>query len=170
MAFCTHCGTPLEEGAAFCPHCGAKTVPSQQANTNTAYTNPAPNTAPPSYAANTSGPIDPRDIADNKGMAFLAYLGVLFFIPLVARPESKYCRFHANQGLVLLLLDIAIYIVAAILSSLFLMISWRMYWLSSLLYLAASGIVLTFSIMGIVNAATGKAKRLPIIGNINIIK
>lgn len=44
---------------------------------------------------------DPADIEKNKTMAGLAY--ILFFLPLVASPDSPFGRFHANQGLVLLL-------------------------------------------------------------------
>ncbi|NLA78908.1 MAG: hypothetical protein GX845_05135, partial [Erysipelothrix sp.] len=38
-----------------------------------------------------------EDIEKNKTMAGLAYL--IFFLPLVAAPESKFGKFHANQGL-----------------------------------------------------------------------
>jgi hypothetical protein len=39
---------------------------------------------------------DQADIEKNKTMAGLAYL--LFFLPLVACPDSPFGRFHANQG------------------------------------------------------------------------
>lgn len=35
----------------------------------------------------------PEDIEKNKTMAGLAYL--LFFLPLIACPESRYAKFHA---------------------------------------------------------------------------
>ena len=38
-----------------------------------------------------------------KVMSALAYLWILFFLPLVVCPDSKFGRYHANQGLVLLL-------------------------------------------------------------------
>lgn len=47
----------------------------------------------------------PEDIEKNKTMAGLAYL--LFFLPLIACPESKYAKFHANQALLLLIAGIA---------------------------------------------------------------
>lgn len=43
----------------------------------------------------------PEDIEKNKTMAGLAYL--LFFLPLIACPESRYAKFHANQALLLLI-------------------------------------------------------------------
>lgn len=45
-----------------------------------------------------------EDIQKNKTMAGLAYL--LFFLPLVACPESEYGKFHANQSLLLWLVAI----------------------------------------------------------------
>lgn len=41
---------------------------------------------------------DPRDIQNNKVMAILAYFGILVLIPIFAAKESKFARFHANQG------------------------------------------------------------------------
>lgn len=37
-----------------------------------------------------------EDIEKNKVLSAVAYL--LFFIPLLAAPDSKYGKFHANQG------------------------------------------------------------------------
>ena len=45
----------------------------------------------------------PQDISDGKAMSILAYFGILFFLPLVVCPQSRFGRFHANQGLILLL-------------------------------------------------------------------
>ena len=48
--------------------------------------------------------IDPADIEKNKTMAGLAYL--IFFLPLLACPDSKYGRYHANQALLLFILGL----------------------------------------------------------------
>ena len=48
----------------------------------------------------------------NKVMAILAY--IIFFIPLLAAKESKFAMYHANQGLVLFLLAVAVSIVGTI--------------------------------------------------------
>jgi hypothetical protein len=42
--------------------------------------------------------------SDEKVLSSLAYISVLFIVPFLARPDSQYCKFHANQGLVLFLL------------------------------------------------------------------
>lgn len=45
-----------------------------------------------------------EDIEKNKIMAGLSYF--IFFLPLIACPESGYAKFHANQALVILILGI----------------------------------------------------------------
>lgn len=44
------------------------------------------------------------DIYDNRIWGILAYF--LFFIPLIFAKESKFARFHANQGLLILIVSI----------------------------------------------------------------
>lgn len=44
---------------------------------------------------------DKKDIDDNRLVACLSYIGILFIIPLLAKRDSKYCQEHAKQGLVL---------------------------------------------------------------------
>ena len=111
---------------------------------------------------------DPQDINQNKVMALLAYFGILFLVPLLAAKDSKFAKFHANQGIVLFICEIAACIVTFFLSFLFglINIGWLGSLLGYLLYLAC-GIL---AIMGIINAAQGKAKELPLIGKIKILK
>ncbi|SDM52351.1 hypothetical protein [Acetanaerobacterium elongatum] len=105
---------------------------------------------------------DPADIEKNKAIAGIAYLGILFFLPLVICPDSKYGKFHANQGLVLLIFGIVASIVGTILAFIP-YIGW-------LFQLLLSLGVLALAIMGLINGFTGKAKELPIIGKIRILK
>jgi len=106
--------------------------------------------------------MDPQDIESNKVISLFSYLGILFLIPLLAAKDSKYARFHANQGLVLFLAEIVVNIVGIILA--FIPI------IGAILLFVLEIIVLVLVIMGIVNSITGKAKELPIIGKIKIIK
>ena len=46
---------------------------------------------------------DTQDAQDAKIWSVLAYFGILFFLPLVAVPNSAYGKFHASQGLILLI-------------------------------------------------------------------
>jgi len=101
--------------------------------------------------------ISQDDINQNKGMAMVAY--ILFFIPLIAAKESKFAMYHANQGLTLFLLAVAVNIVLTIIP----IIGWL------LLPLANLG-VLALAILGIVAAAQGQTKPLPIIGAYTLMK
>lgn len=178
MAFCSKCGAQVQDGVAFCPQCGnqlqsaqqpqqQQQPPQQQYQQYQQYQQPQQ----PQYAT------PEQDIQENKGIAWLAYLGFLFFIPLVARPQSKYCRFHANQGLVLLILDAAAMILMAIISAI---ITPSVYGIpiptpatlaiTGILYAVIGIGAAVLAIMGIINATGGKMKQLPIIGKISIIK
>lgn len=99
----------------------------------------------------------PEDIEKNKTMAGLSYL--LFFLPLIVCPESKYAKFHANQGLLLLIVGIAGNVILVIIP----IIGWM------LLPVLVIG-VLVLGIMGLVNGFGGKARRLPLIGRFDILK
>ncbi len=98
-----------------------------------------------------------EDIEKNKTMAGLAYL--LFFLPLIACPQSGYAKFHANQALILLIVGVAGNVLLGIIP----IIGWVL--------LPFFGIgVLILGIMGLINGFGGKAKRLPLIGRFTILK
>jgi len=103
-----------------------------------------------------------QDVADNKVMAILSYFGILFVIPLFAAKESPFAKFHANQGLLLFLAEIALYIVYYILLLVLPIIGL----IFSILFLG----ITVLAIIGIINAAKGEAKELPLIGKYRIIK
>lgn len=158
MAFCNKCGNQLPDGANNCPNCGAPVGDTQQ--NAQAFVNNMMNTE------DSTAQFDPQDITANKGMSVLAYIGILFLIPLLACPNSRFARFHTNQGLVLFLLGVAIGIVTAIIG-LIPVIGWIF---GGLISAAGSIFTLVLMIMGIVNAAQGQAKELPIIGKITLLK
>jgi len=54
----------------------------------------------------TSPFFDPKDIEENKGVAALSYLFILFLIPLLTRKNSKFSQAHAKQGLILCIMEI----------------------------------------------------------------
>ena len=105
---------------------------------------------------------DAEDIEKNRAFAIIAYLWILFVVALIAAPNLKFAKFHANQGLVLFLAELifgASCLVLAfipILGHLTILAGW------------VAGIV--FAILGIVNAAGGQCKPLPLIGHFQIIK
>lgn len=49
---------------------------------------------------------DPKDVEDNKIIASLSYIWILFLIPLIAKKDSKFAVEHAKQGLVLFIVEI----------------------------------------------------------------
>jgi len=86
----------------------------------------------------------------NVGMAVLCYLGILVLVPLLTDAKNDpFVKFHIKQGLVLLIVDI---------------IASFIFWIPFIGWILWLGIVILF-IMGIVNAAGGKEKELPLIGS-----
>lgn len=108
---------------------------------------------------------DPNDIQQNKVMAILAYLSWLVLIPLFAAKESKFARYHCNQGIMLAIAEIIVWVIFGILS-IIPYVGWIFIVLNSLISL----VCLVFTVTGIINAANGKAKELPFIGKFNILK
>lgn len=161
MAFCNKCGKEIPVGANNCPNCGAPAGNTQQ-NTQNAqnFVNNMMNTN------DTTSQFDPQDINDNKGMSVLAYIGILFLIPLLACPNSRFARYHTNQGLVLFLLELAIGVVTGI----FGIIPIAGLIIGGLLSAVGGIFTLVLMIMGIINAAQGQAKVLPLIGKITLLK
>ena len=153
MLTCKQCGTQVEDGVMNCTNCGASIEAPVQQNQPFDLSekfNEFNNTA------DTTSEYDAQDIEKNKVMAVLAY--ILFFIPLLAAKDSKFARFHTNQGLVLFLGGIIASVVAVIP-----VIGW--------IIAPIAGLVITvLAIIGILNALNGRAKELPVIGKFKILK
>ncbi|NMA49063.1 MAG: hypothetical protein GX947_04755 [Tissierellia bacterium] len=98
-----------------------------------------------------------KDIEKNKTMAALSYL--IFFLPLIVCPESKYAKFHANQALLLFIATIAGNIILGFIP----LIGWMLVPVFGLA-------VLNLGVIGLVNGFGGKVKRLPLIGAFDILK
>ena len=109
--------------------------------------------------------MDSADIEKNKMISCLSY--VLFFLPLVSCPESKYGRFHANQGLVYLILFVVCSIAISILRWI---IPGFFYWLLNLLSLVVYLPLIGIGVIGIMNAYSGKAKDIPFFGTLRLLK
>ena len=114
MAFCSHCGSQLPEGAPTCPTCGAPVGSGNaQQNFQQSTQNPTDKGVTFGNAKNLTEDFDPNDLASsNKWAYILAYLWILFFLPLVVCPDSKVGKFHANQGLVMLIFSFAVGIIS----------------------------------------------------------
>ena len=113
----------------------------------------------------TTASFDKSDIEKNKNLSILAYLSWLVIIPLCVAKDSKFARYHCNQGLVLAIAEIAAAVVLSLLAQIP-YVGWIFWILEGLVWVLC--VVLT--ILGIVNAANGKAKELPLVGGIRILK
>lgn len=108
--------------------------------------------------------------SNDKLYGILAYLGLLVLVPILAG-KTEFSRYHANQGLVLLILDIILCAAIGIVSGILIVIA---PWVGVIVASVLGGIVglaiLIFVILGIVNVVNEKMAPLPIIGNITILK
>ncbi len=95
---------------------------------------------------------------NNKLIAAISYIWILFLVPLFAAKDDAFARFHANQGLLLFLVSVVLGIIAIIP-------------VIGAIISGIGGIVtFVFAILGIINALKGEMKPLPFIGGIQIIK
>lgn len=108
---------------------------------------------------------DENDIQQNKTMSIFAYLSWLVLIPLLAAKESKFARFHCNQGIILAIVEIIAWVVLSLLS-----IIPYVGWIFVIFNVLLSVACLVLAILGIINAVNGKAKELPVVGKIRILK
>lgn len=97
-------------------------------------------------AETTSLEFSAEEIEDGKTFAGIGYLWILFLIPLLAKPENKFCRKHAKQGLVLF-------------------VGWFLAWIPIVGWLWGI-FLLVCMIMGLIAAFSGKYQKLPLIGAI----
>ena len=163
MAFCTKCGAQHEEGAAFCPSCGSPIgAAEKQSAQEGGLVDQFKNTK------DYTDQFDPTDIAQNKALSILSYIGPLVLIPIFCAKHSKFARFHANQGLVVLIASAAAGILNTICGYLT-AVAWPFVLLELPAALLSLGIT-ALAVLGIINAARGKAKEVPLIGKIRILR
>jgi uncharacterized membrane protein len=104
-----------------------------------------------------------RDIREHRGMAVLCYLWILWVIPLFRARDSRYVRYHLGQGLMLLLLDClgATFFGIAYFTDGFLPVAAPAFWALAEVALLLS---LSLKLFGVVGAARGQARELPLVG------
>ena len=88
-----------------------------------------------------------------KTMAILSYAGPLVIIPYLTTKDNPLVRFHIKQGLVLLMIEIALWLFAYIFP-----------WLGKIWYILNLGTVV-LSILGIINVIQNRQKEIPLVGN-----
>lgn len=103
-------------------------------------------------------------------MAVLAYFGILVLIPILAAKESKFARFHANQGLILLITGVAFSIFVPVVIKIVAFISYVLAGIVGIALVLAWLLLFVLAIIGIINAVKGEFKQLPLIGQFQILK
>ena len=90
-----------------------------------------------------------KDIEDNKVIAAIGYLWILFLIPLLGKKQSKFAQFHGKQGLILFICWIILVVIG---------------WFPILGWIVAffGGIaLLVLSLVGIIKSLQGEYWELP---------
>lgn len=150
MIQCKKCGTWSPDGTNYCPTCGMPIV-----------------NQPHDYGH--SG-ISELDVQQNKFIAVFAYLGILVLIPWLAGKHSRFARFHANQGLSLFIAEVLFNVSLSVLRFInrlsFIHLGWLIGILSTFSFIA----FMVLSIWGVVNVCTGRAAKLPILGEVRLLK
>lgn len=178
MAFCSQCGNKLADGSKFCDKCGAPVdsgTASQDSNNKTKNFSESVEDLGAKIADFNNTPdytseYDQTDITNNKALAALAYIGILVLIPILAAPNSKFAKFHSNQGLTLLIVNVVLSIALSIVRIVMNAIADPLGKIFSVVTWAIGILIIILAIIGIINAVQGKAKELPIIGKIKLLK
>ena len=106
--------------------------------------------------------------SNEKLFAALSYFWILWIIPAVA--GSSFSKYHANQGLMLFIVETVLGVITGIL---FFIIG-KIPFIGGLITGILGGVIglifLLGAIVGIVHAVNGETKPLPGLGDISIIK
>jgi uncharacterized membrane protein len=108
---------------------------------------------------------DPSDVAQNKWIAAIAYLGPLVLVALLLGRQSPFARYHLNQGLVFAITWIVLWVVGLMLD-LFLSFVPIVGWIIAAcipLTLFVGWVIL--AVTGVLNAVNGRVQSLPGIGH-----
>ena len=184
MNYCPKCGAYIPDGETKCLACGFDTAEKKTEDAGREHDfGGAASQSAPKYEEKTgktteeqsyAGTViddEPRaenrrqyggtifdDAVDNRGMAVLCYMGPLFIIPLLTRRGSAFVRYHANQGLVLFLVELMVDFCGALPA------------IGGIAAAAGAVLVLLGFISGISNALGGRMRPMPVFGGINILK
>jgi uncharacterized membrane protein len=94
---------------------------------------------------------DAAAVEDGKSLAWLSYFGLLLLIPLLVKPDNSFCKHHAKQGLVMLLLWIALAFIAAIIPI-----------LGYIIWILGALTLFVLAIIGIINSVQGEYWKAPL--------
>ena len=95
----------------------------------------------------------------------LAYVPFLFFLPLVFLKNNSSAKFHANQGLVLLITFVVINAVVAVVDTFVTLPVAK-----NAIFTICNMLLLAFALLGVLHVCKEEDRPLPLIGKIKIIK
>jgi uncharacterized membrane protein len=151
----------IQPGTATTP---ASTVVSAGPDVN----NPE-STKPVDFAGMIGNPesleVSAEDADTNRVFGILAYIFFFCFVPMIVAKDSPFAKYHANQGLVLFLAELATFLVTG--AFVFIPFLGLLVYYIHLVFLL---VFLVLAILGIINAAAGKCVPLPLIGGVKIYK
>jgi uncharacterized membrane protein len=94
-----------------------------------------------------------KDIQEGKFFAIISYIGFLCIVSLLLKKDNAFSLFHAKQGLVLFVLEVAGILITII----------PFFWLIRVFFFIAFA---AFSLIGILQAANGSTRGLPVISEL----
>ena len=100
----------------------------------------------------TQQPRESKEVLEGKIFAFLGYLSILCIIPLVLKKDNNFALFHAKQGLVVFVIEVAVFILHVILGVMVLRWGWLI-----------CGI---YSFIGLISSLRGEMVKLFLISDI----
>lgn len=102
---------------------------------------------------------------EDKAMLVLSYLGILCLIPyFTVKKENEYVRWHARQGIILLIAEVVLWLALMILSAIIAFVPFLFFFMSLLWFVYIVGF-LALSIYGIVQSLKGLKWKIPFLGD-----
>ena len=168
MAYCLNCKAKLEEDDVVCPFCGGET--GGRGSLRQLSDQITVDIRTVLHTEDEAPGMDPYDVKENKWAAALSYFFITLFVPLGLRRQSDYARFHGNQALVLLLTVIftggAVFMAGAVLN----LVPVVGEIVSALLKALWGIVMLGYFLFGLRMAIRGRARALPVIGRLRLLK
>lgn len=123
------------------------------------------------YCPNCGKPVDGEHVSGSRACCVLAYIPILFWLPLVAKNKTEFGKQVANQGLLLLIANFVGNLILNILIGVFniLVFTRPISMIIGIVSFVYNVVIVVYVIMGMVNAYKYKLTKIPVIGNITLI-
>lgn len=100
--------------------------------------------------------IEPKRASDEILFGTLSYFNIAVLATIVSKPDSEFCKFHAKQGVALVILDLAFIVVVSVAMVIVPFFAFLLFFIGMIILFAEH-------ILGIINAIRGNMYHLPII-------